>query len=84
MNIRSSIFAGPLAIRVKEPSPGLFLWTVSELSAQEHIADVCVDASDHPYLSHEAAMSAGTACMKALKAAANESKGISGPGTTVV
>lgn len=71
MKTYSPVAPGPLAVRVKEASPGLFFWTVNELSAQEHIADVCIDASDHPYLSHEAAMSAGTACLKALKAAAN-------------
>jgi hypothetical protein len=68
---RPPLGIGPLAVRVKELSPGLFFWTVNELSAQEHVADVCIDTSDHPYLSHEAAMSAGTACLKALKAAAN-------------
>jgi hypothetical protein len=58
---------GPLAVRVKEQSLGLFYWTITQLSADEHIADVCISASDHPYPSHEAAKSAGVACLKALK-----------------
>ncbi|MDB5744640.1 MAG: hypothetical protein JWR68_2955 [Polaromonas sp.] len=64
---------GPLAVRVKEPSPGLFFWVVSQLSAKEHLPDVCIDTSDHPYPSHEAALRVGTACLKAYKAAGSES-----------
>jgi hypothetical protein len=58
---------GPLAVRVKERSLGLFYWTITQLSAEEHIADMYISASDHPYPSHEAAKSAGVACLKALK-----------------
>ena len=58
---------GPLAVRVKEKSLGLFSWTITQLSEEEHIADVCVSASDHPYPSHEAAKSAGVACLNVLK-----------------
>ena len=61
---------GPLSVRVKEPSPGLFLWVLIQLSAHEHISDVCIDMSDHPYLSHEAAMNMGMACMRAYQAQA--------------
>jgi hypothetical protein len=45
---------------------------VTRLSADEHTADQRVEASDHPYPTHEAAMHAGAACLKALKAAAFE------------
>lgn len=58
---------GPLAVRVKEPSIGLFYWVVTRLSADEYTADQKVEASDHPYPTHEAAMDAGSACLKALK-----------------
>jgi hypothetical protein len=61
---------GPLSLRVKEPSPGLFFWVLTQLSAQEHISDVCLDTSDHPYPSHEAAMQMGMACLKAYQAQA--------------
>ena len=50
---------GPLAVRVKEPSIGLFYWVVTRLSADEHTAD-------------QAAMDAGAACLKALKSAGFE------------
>jgi hypothetical protein len=63
---------GPLAVRVKEPSVGLFYWVVTRLSADEHTADQRVEASDHPYPTHEAAMDAGAACLKALKSAGFE------------
>ena len=59
---------GPLAVRVKEPSVGLFYWVVTQLSAEEHTADLRIDGSDHPYPTHEAALLAGAACLKALKA----------------
>jgi hypothetical protein len=58
---------GPLAVRVKEPSIGLFYWVVTQLSAEEHTADLRIDGSDHPYPTHEAALQAGAACLKALK-----------------
>lgn len=65
----ASATPGPLAVRVNEPSIGLFYWVVTRLSADEHTADLRVEASDHPYPTHEAAMSAGAACLKALKSA---------------
>lgn len=58
---------GPLALRVKEHSEGLFYWVVTRLSPQEHVADMTVNASDHPYPTHEAALQAGVACLKVLK-----------------
>ncbi|WP_431097504.1 hypothetical protein [Polaromonas aquatica] len=58
---------GPLAVRVKEPSAGLFYWVVTQLSAEEHTADLRIDGSDHPYPTHEAALQAGAACLKALR-----------------
>jgi hypothetical protein len=57
----------PLLVRVKEPTAGLFYWVVTQLAAKEDIPDVRVDASDHPYPTHEAALLAGTACLKAIK-----------------
>jgi len=57
---------------VKEPSIGLFYWVVTRLSADEHTADQRIEASDHPYPTHEAAMDAGAACLKALKTAGFE------------
>lgn len=51
---------------------GLFYWVVMRLSADEHTADQRVEASDHPYPTHEAAMDAGAACLKALKSAGFE------------
>lgn len=59
--------SGPLAVRVKEPSLGLFYWVVTQLSTDERHADVRINASDHPYPSHEAALTAGVACLRALK-----------------
>ncbi|MEO8015448.1 hypothetical protein [Polaromonas sp.] len=70
MTARSQISSGALNLRVEESSPGLFCWIVTQLSAQEQTGEVCIDASDHPYPSREAAMSVGTACLKAYKAAA--------------
>lgn len=58
---------GPLTLRVKEPSLGLFYWVVTQLSLDERKADRRIDASDHPYPTHEAALQAGSACLKALK-----------------
>ena len=57
----------PLQVRVKEPSEGLFYWVVSQLAEKEDTPDVRVDASDHPYPTHEAAMLAGAACLKVIK-----------------
>jgi hypothetical protein len=57
----------PLLVRVKEPTAGLFYWVVTQLAEKEDIPDVRVDASDHPYPTHEAAMLAGAACLKAIK-----------------
>ena len=59
--------SGPLSVRVSEPSIGLFYWSVTQASDQEHSADLCMDASDHPYPTHEAAQSAGAACLKVRK-----------------
>jgi hypothetical protein len=70
MTARSQISSGVLNLRVEESSPGLFCWIVTQLSAQEQAGEVCIDASDHPYPSHEAAMSVGTACLKAYRTAA--------------
>jgi hypothetical protein len=57
-----------LRVRVEESSPGLFFWIVTQLSAQGHAGEVRIDASDHPYPSHESAMRVGTACLKAYRA----------------
>ncbi len=57
----------PLLVRVKEPTAGLFYWVVTQLAEKEDIPDVRVDASDHPYPTHEAAMLAGSACLKAIR-----------------
>jgi len=65
---------GPLAVRVKEPSAGLFYWVVTQLSTDEHEADVRIEGSDHPYPTHEAALHAGSACLKALKATVLEAQ----------
>ena len=67
MNAPSIRLSGPLSVRVKEPSDGLFYWVVTQLSAEEHTADIPIDTSDHPYPTHEAALSAGAACLKVLK-----------------
>lgn len=72
MTARVSIAFDSLNLRVEESSPGLFFWIVTQLSsAQEQAAEVRVDASDHPYPSHEAAMHVGTACLKAYRSAAD-------------
>ena len=70
MTARSEISSGALNLRVEESSPGLFCWIVTQLSAHGQAGEVCIDASDHPYPTREAAMSVGTACLKAYKAAA--------------
>ena len=71
MTARASIASDSLNLRVEESSPGLFFWIVTQLSsAQEQAAEVRVDASDHPYPSHEAALHVGTACLKAYRSAA--------------
>lgn len=57
----------PLLVRVKEPTAGLFYWVVTQLAEKDDIPDVRVDASDHPYPTHEAAMLAGAACLKAIR-----------------
>ena len=57
----------PVLVRVKEPAAGLFYWVVTQLAEKVDVPDVRVDASDHPYPTHEAAMLAGSACLKALK-----------------
>lgn len=62
---------GPLAVKIKEPSVGLFYWVITRLATQEHAGDAKVEASDHPYPTHESAMQAGVACMKALRSAAS-------------
>jgi hypothetical protein len=59
--------SGPLSVSVNEPSEGLFYWSVTQLSDKEHSGDLCIDASDHPYPTHEAARSAGAACLKVRK-----------------
>ena len=64
---------GPLTVRVKEPSLGLFYWVVTQLSLDERKADRRIDASDHPYPTHEAALQAGAACLKALRPTASSS-----------
>ena len=67
MSMPSTTFSGPLSVRVKERSAGLFYWVVTQLSPEEHIADLPIDTSDHPYPTHEAALQAGAACLKVLK-----------------
>jgi hypothetical protein len=57
----------PLSVRVKEPSIGLFYWVVTALADRENDPDMKVDASDHPYPTHEAAWQAGYACLNAIK-----------------
>ena len=66
MNAPVSELNGPLALRVKEPSSGLFYWVVTQLAGREHEPDLKIDASDHPYLTHEAASTAGHACLNAI------------------
>jgi hypothetical protein len=67
MNATATTISRPLSVRVKEPSTGLFYWVVTALADREHDVDLKVDASDHPYPTHEAAFQAGHACMKAIK-----------------
>jgi len=67
VNTPVSSLNGPLALRVKEPSSGLFYWVVTQLAGREHEPDLKIDASDHPYPTHEAALTAGHACLKAIK-----------------
>jgi hypothetical protein len=63
----------PLTLKVREPSAGLFYWVVTQLTPEEHLADLRLGASDHPYPTHEAALNAGTACLKAFKNEARQS-----------
>ena len=67
MSVLMPLSSQPLQVRVKEPTEGLFYWVVSQLAEKEDTPDVRVDASDHPYPTHEAAMLAGAACLKAIK-----------------
>ena len=69
MTARSGISASLLNVRVEESSPGLFFWIVTQLSTQDQSDEVRIDASDHPYPSHDAAMHMGTACLGAYKIA---------------
>ena len=69
MNAPRAFSSAPLRLRVKEPSPGLFSWMVMQLPPTENGAEVCIDASDHPYPTHDAATSIGMACLKAHRAA---------------
>lgn len=69
MTARSRISSSALQVRVEESSPGLFYWIVAQLSTHGLAGEeVRIDASDHPYPSHEAAMRVGTACLKAYRA----------------
>lgn len=61
---------GLLNLRVEESSPGLYFWIVTQLSAQEQAGEVCIDTSDHPYPSREAALRMGTACLRAYSTTA--------------
>lgn len=67
MSAFAPLSSQPLLVRVKEPTAGLFYWVVTQLAEKENIPDTRVDASDHPYPTHEAAMLAGAACLKAIK-----------------
>jgi hypothetical protein len=58
---------GPLSVKVREPVEGLFYWVVTQLPAKEYSAGIRINASDHPYPTHEAALRAGQACLKALR-----------------
>ena len=69
MTACTNVSSSALNVRVEESSPGLFFWIVTQFSVQELAGEVHIDASDHPYPSHEAAMSMGTACLKAYRAA---------------
>jgi glycerate-2-kinase len=66
--------SGPLLVRVKEPSVGLFYWVVTQLADKENVPDLRVDASDHPYPTHEAALQAGSACLKAIRSLSVDSR----------
>jgi hypothetical protein len=59
-----------MAVRVREQSPGLYVWVLTQPSGHDGDADVCLVASDHPYVSSEAAMRLGAACLKVLEARA--------------
>ena len=61
------ILCDALRLRVREPSPGLYSWVVTQLPSGQNDAETCVGVSDHPYPTHEAAMSMGAACLQALK-----------------
>ena len=69
MTARSTLSSGALRLRVEESSPGLYFWIVTQLSGQGQAGEVCIDASDHPYPSHDAALRVGTACLKAYRSA---------------
>ncbi|MES2414616.1 MAG: hypothetical protein V4614_12490 [Pseudomonadota bacterium] len=62
---------GPLAVKVREPSLGLFYWIVTRLTPQETDAEMRIESSDHPYPTHESALRAGVACLKALRSEAS-------------
>lgn len=70
MTVRSAILPGLLKVRVEESSPGLYFWIVTQLSVPAQAGEVCIDTSDHPYPSREAAMNVGTACLRAYNTAA--------------
>ena len=70
MTVRLAVSPGLLKVRVEESSPGLYFWIVTQLSAQAQTGEVCIDTSDHPYPSREAAMNVGTACLRAYNTAA--------------
>lgn len=60
---------GPLFVAVSEPSPGLYVWDITQLSIHEG-AFKCIGSSDHPYPTHDAALTVGVACLKAYEAEA--------------
>jgi len=60
---------GALCVGVSETSPGLFVWDVSQLSVDEGLLKR-IGSSDHPYPTHDGAMTVGTACLKAYEAEA--------------
>ncbi len=63
----SSTLSGPFSVRVEERSMGLYYWVLSQLSDKPQAGDLRIDASDHPYPTHEAALRAGAACLRAFK-----------------
>ena len=71
MTARANIVAGALVLRVEEESPGLYFWTVTQGSPTDRRTHVCIDASDHPYPTHDAALQVGAACLRAYRATAN-------------